>query len=45
MLRRSDAIEDTGSLQWDLVLCLLLAWIVCYLCVLKGIKSSGKVSF
>ena len=30
-------------MNWDLALCLLLAWIVCYLCVCKGIKSSGKV--
>ena len=24
-------------------MCLLLAWIICYLCVFKGVKSTGKV--
>lgn len=32
-------------MNWDLALCLLLAWIICYLCVCKGVKSSGKVKF
>ena len=30
-------------MNWDLALCLLLAWIICYLCVFKGVKSTGKV--
>lgn len=33
-----------GKVQWDLALCLLLAWIICYFCIWKGIKSMGKVS-
>ena len=33
-----------GVVKWDLCLCLLFAWIVVYLCICKGIKSSGKVS-
>ena len=43
MLDRSDRIEDAGYMKWDLTLTLLLAWILCFLCVIKGIKSSGKV--
>lgn len=45
VLKLSDSIDDTGNLQWQLVLVLLLAWIVCYLCVIKGIKSAGKVVY
>ncbi len=43
MLGRSDRIEDTNGLNWELCLVLLLAWIMCFLCIIKGIKSSGKV--
>ena len=43
VLRLSGGLDEAGQVNWDLALCLLLAWIVCYLCVCKGIKSSGKV--
>lgn len=39
----SEGIEQIGSLRWELVLCLLLAWILCYFCVWKGVRSTGKV--
>ncbi|XP_067948115.1 sodium- and chloride-dependent glycine transporter 1-like isoform X2 [Watersipora subatra] len=45
VLRRSESINETGSVQWDLALCLLLAWIVIFLCLIKGVKSSGKVVY
>ncbi|MED6236060.1 hypothetical protein ATANTOWER_003902, partial [Ataeniobius toweri] len=41
----SNGIEEIGSLRWELVLCLLLAWIICYFCVWKGVKSTGKVVY
>ena len=44
MLRISNGLGEPGPVNWDLALCLLLAWIICYLCVCKGVKSSGKVS-
>ena len=38
-------IEDySNGLNGKLVGCLILAWVIVYLCVVKGIKSSGKVS-
>ncbi len=37
--------EHYGSLQWKLVLCLLLAWFVTGASLIKGIQSSGKVMY
>ena len=45
MLGESDGIENMGSPQWWLVLCLMAAWIVIFLCLIKGIKSSGRVVY
>ncbi|KAJ8382766.1 hypothetical protein SKAU_G00035440 [Synaphobranchus kaupii] len=44
-LRISPGIEQMGELNWDLALCLLAAWVVCYFCIWKGVKSSGKVVY
>ena len=44
VLRLSNGLNEPGPVNWDLALCLLLAWIICYLCVSRGVKTSGKVS-
>ncbi|XP_071144363.1 sodium- and chloride-dependent taurine transporter-like [Mytilus edulis] len=41
----SDGIDQPGAIKWDICLCLLFAWIAVYLCICKGIKSSGKVMY
>uniref|UniRef100_A0A3Q4AQM7 Transporter n=1 Tax=Mola mola TaxID=94237 RepID=A0A3Q4AQM7_MOLML len=38
-------IEETGNIRWELCLILLLAWILIYLCIFKGVKSTGKVVY
>lgn len=43
ILGLSSGIEDIGNVRWDLALCLLLAWILCYFCVWNGVKTTGKV--
>ena len=43
VLGLSDGIEETGAPQWRLVLCLLFSWTLVFLCLIKGIKSAGKV--
>lgn len=43
-LGASDDIGRAASFNWKLFLCLLLAWVVVYLCLFRGIKSAGKVS-
>lgn len=43
LLEKTSGIEDVGGIQWELFGCLLLAWAFVYLCIFKGVKSSGKV--
>ncbi|KAF6731574.1 Sodium- and chloride-dependent GABA transporter 2 [Oryzias melastigma] len=45
VLKVSSGIEDVGSLRWELVLCLILSWVICYFCIWKGIKSTGKAAY
>uniref|UniRef100_A0A672YLI7 Transporter n=1 Tax=Sphaeramia orbicularis TaxID=375764 RepID=A0A672YLI7_9TELE len=39
------SIDDSGSLQWGLVICLASAWCVLYICFIKGIESIGKAVY
>ncbi|XP_066277294.1 sodium- and chloride-dependent GABA transporter ine-like isoform X3 [Branchiostoma lanceolatum] len=45
VLKISSGIDEFGAPQWDLSLTLLLAWIIVYLCIFKGVKSTGKVVY
>jgi SNF family Na+-dependent transporter len=38
-------IAYPGDLVWPLVSCLALAWIIVWLCVVKGVHSAGKVAW
>ncbi len=40
----SSHIGVVESFNWKLFLCLFLAWVVIYLCLFRGIQSSGKVN-
>ncbi|XP_044859211.1 sodium- and chloride-dependent transporter XTRP3 isoform X2 [Mauremys mutica] len=44
-LNISPSIEEYGSIQWEQVVCLILAWLVVYLCILRGTESTGKVVY
>ncbi|KAK2164944.1 hypothetical protein LSH36_57g04098 [Paralvinella palmiformis] len=45
VLQISDGIDDMGGIRWELFGCLALAWLIVFLCLIKGIKSSGRVVY
>ncbi|XP_048872469.1 sodium- and chloride-dependent GABA transporter 2-like [Brienomyrus brachyistius] len=45
VLGLSSGIGEMGTVRWDLSLCLLVCWIICYFCVWKGVRSTGKVVY
>lgn len=45
IINSSGSINELGCLQWSVVLGLLFSWTLCYFCIWKGIKSSGKVVY
>ncbi|XP_067417836.1 sodium- and chloride-dependent transporter XTRP3 isoform X2 [Emydura macquarii macquarii] len=42
-LNISSSIEENGNIQWEQAVCLILAWLVVYLCILRGTESTGKL--
>ncbi|XP_028926704.1 sodium- and chloride-dependent transporter XTRP3 isoform X1 [Ornithorhynchus anatinus] len=44
-LNISSSIQENGGIQWEQALCLILAWLVVYLCILRGTESTGKVVY
>uniref|UniRef100_A0A803TIC4 Transporter n=1 Tax=Anolis carolinensis TaxID=28377 RepID=A0A803TIC4_ANOCA len=44
-LNISPSIEENGGLQWEQAACLILAWLVVYLCILRGTEHTGKVVY
>ncbi|XP_035533659.1 sodium- and chloride-dependent GABA transporter 2-like isoform X1 [Morone saxatilis] len=45
VLRLSSSLDELGPISWKLALCLAMVWLVCYFCVWKGVKSTGKVVY
>ncbi|XP_035241053.1 sodium- and chloride-dependent GABA transporter 2-like isoform X1 [Anguilla anguilla] len=45
VLAISGGIEEVGSVRWEVLLCLIIMWVICYFCIWKGVKSTGKVVY
>ncbi|XP_058478366.1 sodium- and chloride-dependent creatine transporter 1-like [Solea solea] len=41
----SSGLDEPGRLNWEILLCLMAAWVIVYFCVWKGVKSTGKVVY
>lgn len=44
MLKLSDDIGNFGEVRLPLLGCLGVSWVVVFLCLIRGVKSSGKAS-
>ncbi|XP_020296597.1 sodium-dependent dopamine transporter, partial [Pseudomyrmex gracilis] len=42
-LHESKGLHDLGTIKWDIALCLLVVYLICYFSLWKGISTSGKV--
>jgi len=45
VLEMSPGIDSLGGIQWKLLGCLILSWVIVFACLIKGVKSSGKVVY
>ncbi|CAG2121836.1 unnamed protein product, partial [Medioppia subpectinata] len=45
IIQISEGIDHPNGLQWELALTLLIAWILCFFCIWRGIKSTGKAAY
>lgn len=45
ILKKSSGIDQMGSIDTNLMLCLFITYILIYLCISKGVQSSAKVAY
>lgn len=45
VLRISQGFDEAGSVEPHLIIGLLVAWVLVFLCLMKGVKSVGKVVY
>ncbi|NWT46241.1 S6A15 protein, partial [Chroicocephalus maculipennis] len=44
-LNISSSLSESGGLNWKMTICLLAAWVMVCLAMIKGIQSSGKIMY
>lgn len=43
LMEDDTTLDNMGSMNWKMVGCLVLSWVVVLACLIKGVKSAGKV--
>jgi len=43
VLQITEGIDDLGGIQWELLGCLVLGWVLVYIIIWRGLHASGKV--
>ena len=43
LMEKETSLDKLGGMNWRLVGCLALSWVICFACLIKGVKSAGKV--
>ncbi|XP_072176355.1 sodium- and chloride-dependent neutral and basic amino acid transporter B(0+)-like [Diadema setosum] len=45
VLQEAPNMNEPNGIIWQLLICLFVSWLIVYLCLVRGIKSSGKVVY
>lgn len=45
ILHISGGIDEIGTIVWPLFYCLVIAWVTVFFCIMKGVKTVGKVVY
>jgi len=45
ILQMTSSVEDMGDVQWELAICLFIAWVMLYATVRKSVRWSGKAVY
>uniref|UniRef100_A0A4W3KC56 Transporter n=1 Tax=Callorhinchus milii TaxID=7868 RepID=A0A4W3KC56_CALMI len=45
VLQKTEGLESLGGVRWELFGLLILAWVIIYFCIFKGVSWTGKIVY